>query len=115
MMNHAVGGCVFPHLPRPEGPLQEVNYRLSPQRMHVHVHGVQSLRNVVLALVRSDIPEVSRRIFHATRALAILLIPGLINGRSARSQSLLINRIAIRNVEMDGMGIGGSPELAPRN
>src|SRR6202035_817485 len=80
-----------------------------------HVHGVQSLRNVVLALVRSDIPEVSRRIFHATRALAILLIPGLINGRSARSQSLLINRIAIRNVEMDGMGIRGSPELAPRN
>src|SRR5258708_22943281 len=74
MMYHAVGRSILRQFLRAEGTLQESDHLLRPQRMHVHIHVVQSLRHVGLALVRGDIPEVAEWILHACAALAVFVI-----------------------------------------
>src|SRR5580704_4161611 len=83
--------------------------------MHVNVDAVQSFWSVSLSLVRSDVPEIPGRIFHATRALTVFLVSGLAEGSSARLQCAFINCIAIRNVNVKRMSIRRRTELAAWN
>src|SRR5205807_343345 len=74
-----------------------------------------SLGNVALSLMRCDVPEVSSRIFHTSRALAIFLVAQLVNQSRSRRQRFLAHRIRAFHVDVQCVGIRSRSELAPRN
>src|SRR5579863_6971676 len=115
MMNHSIRRSVLAKLARSESLLQEPDYWLRPQRMQVDIHVIQSLRLVVLAFMRCDVPEIPRWVFHRARALSVLMILRHIHGCRARAQGTLVRSVCVLDVQVQSGGVRGSAELAARN
>src|ERR1700722_20850854 len=99
MMNDAVWRGVLAQLLRTESPLQKVDHRLAPPRVHVNIHIVQALGYVGWPLVRGDVPVVAGKIFHASRPLTIFLVRRRTNRSCAGGESLLIDGVCILRSE----------------
>src|SRR6202007_1072597 len=79
VMNDTIRRRIFRDLLRPESTLQEADEGFRAPRMQVGIHALQPLRDVALAMMGSDIPEVSVGVLYCRGALAILLISRFIN------------------------------------
>src|SRR5258708_17843218 len=109
-MNDTVRRSIFANLMCAESAIQESDHWLRAQRMHVHIHVVQSLRNVALTLVGGDIPEVAERVFHAGAALAAVMILWLADRSRACLQSLLVGRVCVLHLNVQGRRVPLPPE-----
>src|SRR6516165_1487980 len=87
----------------PERPLQEADQRLGPPRMQIRIHAEEPLRNMALAFVSCDVPEVAGLVLHRAGALTVLLIARLIHQSRAGLHRSPGDRIHILYVGMQSI------------